>query len=54
MMGHRTKLINGYEYDCLTPARKHHRFRAGVAHYVKKAHARRQRKLLKLKLKEKV
>ena len=45
MMGHRTALISGDEYDTLTRARKYHANRPGVCKAIKRRHNKRQRRV---------
>ena len=54
MMGHKEKLIDGYEYDALTRARKYYKYldKAGKAKKVKRKFNKRIRRKIKQELKE--
>ena len=50
MMGWRTKLQDGSEYDALTRWRQWFHFRAGVRAWIKRKHNKRERKRVREEL----
>ena len=48
MMGHRSQLISGDEYDTLTKARKYHTYKSGEVKQIKRQHNKRTRKQAKI------